>query len=197
MKPLDRDANASKDDEPNVPSLLDYTDPDKVIAAILMGNVESISSNLNVSREPSCSKTDPVSREPSCSKTDPDHSRLVNARSEGVQNSIFPCHSRNKKSRAHADSWVSSGHDGIWSWLHSVRRRSLATPSECAEEYTDHGDQDQLSSIRYTLGRYDDGKSFSFTDSWRNKEQSHIELRRPWTGITFCSLVIAIASMII
>jgi hypothetical protein len=40
VKPIDRDANASKSDEPEIPSL-DFTDPDKVIAAILMGKYDS------------------------------------------------------------------------------------------------------------------------------------------------------------
>ena len=38
---MDRDANASKIDEPDVPSLLDYSSPDKVISALIMGKYES------------------------------------------------------------------------------------------------------------------------------------------------------------
>ena len=37
VKPVDRNANAEKSDEPAVPSLMDYSDPDSVINAILLG----------------------------------------------------------------------------------------------------------------------------------------------------------------
>ena len=40
MKPLDRDANAEKSDEPAVAGLLDYANPDQVISAIMKGTLD-------------------------------------------------------------------------------------------------------------------------------------------------------------
>ena len=42
IKPVDRDADAVKSDEPDLPSLLDYTNPDNVISAIIMGKHDAV-----------------------------------------------------------------------------------------------------------------------------------------------------------
>ena len=68
--------------------------------------------------------------------------------------------------------------------LHALTRRTLASPSDCADTFTDEHDQDNLSSLRFTIGKHDDGRTFAYSDSWRNSELTNAELRRPWTGIT-------------
>ena len=57
VKPVDQDANATKSDEPETPSLLDYSDPDKVISAILMGKYDSESGSAECGVVNACCST--------------------------------------------------------------------------------------------------------------------------------------------
>ena len=81
VKPVDRDSNAVKTDEPADSPLLDYSDPDKVISAILMGEHDTGSAECGLAFNSSSILMD------------------TNARSEGGQ-SISTC--------SHAQSAVTS-----------------------------------------------------------------------------------------
>ena len=79
------------------------------------------------------------------------------------------------------DQWLETGQHGMWVRLHSLQRRMLETPAKLPQGPPS---LEHLSSLRYTAGRYKNGRPFTNTDSWRNKEVAHYELKHPWTGVT-------------
>ena len=198
VKPVDRDANAVKSDEPNLPSLLDYSDPDRVITAILQGKFDREDRPHDTASRCGADMCDAGQAAPfdsrrgslvcggSTSFMSDSHDPIPSLAScfslKSDSTSLFPA--RPQASRVTPDSWVLKGRDGTWVRMHSSTRRSLANPCECAEGDSDDYDQDSLSSLRYTCGTYADGRRFSFTDSWRNQEVTNAVLRQPWTGIT-------------
>ena len=97
--------------------------------------------------------------------------------------------SKHRKSKTRVDHWLPSD-DGVWMRLHSLTRRSLASPSNCAEAPTDANDQKRLSSFRFTIGTYDDGGNFEYTNSWRNAERINVDFRQPWKRNHFLFLIV-------
>ena len=69
------------------------------------------------------------------------------------------------------DPWMSRGDCGLW-----IQKRNLARP-----ELQPPPDVDRLMSMRFTYGRFNNGKIFSLLDSWRHPSEN---LAHPWTGIT-------------
>ena len=232
VKPIDRDVDASKSDEPDLPSLLDYSNPDSVISAIVMGKYDSLdpaerTGAFSLENRPStseiCHSINPVHSSvrgsppgsQSCHSSISTSVRGSPPGSSSCHSSISTCvrgsppgtisHStcavtsvqasksrraltrarrlKNKMSHTHVDQWLSAD-EGVWMRLHALTRRTLASPSDCADTFTDEHDQDNLSSLRFTIGKHDDGRTFAYSDSWRNSELTNAELRRPWTGIT-------------
>ena len=55
------------------------------------------------------------------------------------------------------------------------------TPTD--QNYGPH-DPDSLSSLRATVGTYNDGTTFSISDSWRNQQMANVTHRKPWCGVT-------------
>ena len=45
-------------------------------------------------------------------------------------------------------------------------------------------DASDLSSVRITIGTFENGKNFTRTDRWIDKEAAHEEMSMPWTGVT-------------
>ena len=79
------------------------------------------------------------------------------------------------------DYWAISGGNGVWLRIHKRTRRGLETPCNTGNG---PGDVGKLTGMRVTCGHFDNGKPFSFTDSWRHKHDAHRELKRPWRGYT-------------
>ena len=43
----------------------------------------------------------------------------------------------------------------------------------------------ELDGVRFTRGRYvDTGEPFTLTDHWRDAEEAHRQMKRPWIGRT-------------
>ena len=243
VKPVDRDANAEKSDEPEVPSLMDYSDPDSVIAAIVLGKYDASLSDAQDSmakgttfhsshKAPvgiSSSESDthwarpqPTSACPvvvrdthglgatsesdthwacaqptsACPAAVLDTHGLGASRNSNLSNHSYSLtsilktpsdtslNSQAQTSISPIDSWIVEGQNGVWIRSHPLTRRALISPSECAEGLSNPTDQESLSSLRFTCGRYRDGTRFSFMDSWRKDDVVNAHLRQPWKGIT-------------
>ena len=184
VKPVDRDANAVKGDEPDHPAMLDYSNPDLVISAILKGQLEGMDRPSDIAS--GCG----IDMRVAGQAIPFDSTRGDEAKGESIASmrdnlhSVMACHSTSSQPPSVQDAWVLKGHDGKWIRHHVSSRRTLANPCECAEGFSDHCDQESLASIRYTCGQYSDGHRFSFVDSWRNEGVTNASLRKPWTGIT-------------
>ena len=144
VKPVDCDANTSKSDEPELPSLMDYSNPDSVINAILSGSYES-SHKAPVG---TLLDTHWASDTHGLSASSDTHWACVQRSSarpgpaqdtHGLNASCHQFMSILKKpcqhvkplvhaSRSPEDSWIVEGHYRIWIRSHSSLRRGLATP---------------------------------------------------------------------
>ena len=92
-----------------------------------------------------------------------------------------PSQRQNRSRKALEDTWAVSGVNGVWIRSHHGIRRTLETPCKIVggPEEANH-----LSSLRLTCGTFDNGVKFSHIDSWKNRGDSHGELKRPWNGIS-------------
>ena len=137
IKPTDRDDFAVKSNEPGIDPLLDYNDPDKVIASICNGEFEG---------PVECEKHLQVEPQPNI---DSFYRQVIDRE----------------------DPWMSQGDCGLWIQKRNLARSELQPPP----------DADHLMPMRFTYGRFNNGKTFSLFDSWRHPSE---HLAHPWTGIT-------------
>ena len=69
----------------------------------------------------------------------------------------------------------------VWIRHHTKPRHSLYTPygSRMGPE-----DDQQLHGTRTTIGTFSDGRTFSRSDDWRDRDTAHQTLSGSWTGVT-------------
>ena len=133
VKPLDRDEHAVKSDDPEHKKLHDYTDPDKMIAAICRGDFDQ--------------SPDPCQTE--CSKLPRKQAGPLHSLSKHTsQQTIASMMRQNFSDELSAN--------GVWVH-HTDHSRQLQTPDMCHA----HENLDDLSSQRLTVGQYSDGKLLS------------------------------------
>ena len=156
VKPEDRDEHAVKSDEMDHPALNDYTNPDGIISAICRGEYDcSLKSSLRPAK---------------CAEHQNKIHSISNVADHNSPNVEVP-----------DDQWLETGQHGMWVRLHSLQRRTMETPAKLPQGPPS---LEHLSSLRYTVGCFKNGQPFTNTDSWRNQEVAHRELKHPWTGIT-------------
>ena len=79
------------------------------------------------------------------------------------------------------DNWSSRGQGGVWHRVHVRPRRSLFTPFKVAKG---PDPKLELSTVRFTKGVTESGRSFEFHDSWKHTQNAHRILHKPWVGFT-------------
>ena len=152
-----RDDVAVKQDEQSLPGIdADYSDPDAKIASIC---IEDESARRKPKNSPANSNAIPFSK---------------------ATKSIFD-HTVHSWQKVKNDQWACKGEFNTWIIDHSKTRRKMVTPCDL-----DCGpiNVNSIASVRLTCGTYDNGELFSLCDSWRSGDNAHMELRRPWQGIT-------------
>ena len=71
----------------------------------------------------------------------------------------------------HEDPWMAQGDCGLWIQKRNIARTELQQPPAV----------DKLRTMRFTYGKFNNGKVFSLFDSWNHRSEN---LAHPWTGIT-------------
>ena len=79
------------------------------------------------------------------------------------------------------NGWGERGERGAWTYLHCTPRNQLFTPS-CARKGP--GNNDMVSSVRITTGRYASGEDFTIVDKWDDIDSAKRKLKSDWTGKT-------------